>query len=229
MRVSDKLLKDYDRVIEVLNEYGVIETRIFGSVYKNEDTENSDIDLIVDLPNDFTLVMYGKLKYKLEEILGVSIDMLTYKGLNDKTLTHFKANSISIIDFKDEKEKNKEKNTKTKFDSLTSNLNSIVWIIERIKKITTDITKEEILNSILLQDSLTRNIQLLSKVVSQIPKEDLDKLHSDLSETLIGFLPLKEALFMNVDYELMWMTMSEEIAEIQEGCERYLNRSNKSG
>jgi predicted nucleotidyltransferase len=51
--------------------------RIFGSVLHGRDTEDSDLDVLVDPVPGTTLLDLGGLQVKLEELLGVHVDLLT--------------------------------------------------------------------------------------------------------------------------------------------------------
>lgn len=55
--------------------------RVFGSVLRGEDHEDSDIDILVDALPGATLFDLGGLQVELEEILGVRVDLLTPKEL----------------------------------------------------------------------------------------------------------------------------------------------------
>ena len=51
--------------------------RVFGSVLHGNDLDGSDLDLLVDALPGATLFDLGGLQIELEEILGVSVDLLT--------------------------------------------------------------------------------------------------------------------------------------------------------
>jgi len=51
--------------------------RVFGSVLRGEDTEGSDIDILVDASPGATLLDLGGLMMDLHEILGVPVDLMT--------------------------------------------------------------------------------------------------------------------------------------------------------
>jgi hypothetical protein len=55
--------------------------RVFGSVLRGEDCEDSDIDILVDALPGATLFDLGGLQVELEDILGVRVDLLTPKEL----------------------------------------------------------------------------------------------------------------------------------------------------
>jgi uncharacterized protein len=51
--------------------------RVFGSVARGEDTEGSDLDMLVDPLPGATLLDLGGLQWALQEVLGVEVDLLT--------------------------------------------------------------------------------------------------------------------------------------------------------
>ncbi|CAB3772661.1 nucleotidyltransferase family protein [Paraburkholderia humisilvae] len=58
--------------------------RVFGSVLHGEDTEESDLDLLVEPQPGMSLLNVGIIRYKLADLLGVSVDVLTPNALPDK-------------------------------------------------------------------------------------------------------------------------------------------------
>ena len=51
--------------------------RVFGSVLHGTDREGSDLDMLVDALPGVTLFDLGGLQVELEELLGVSVELLT--------------------------------------------------------------------------------------------------------------------------------------------------------
>lgn len=58
--------------------------RVFGSVAQGCDTEDSDLDLLVDPEPRMTLFDIGAIRHKLHILLGVEVDVATPGGLPDK-------------------------------------------------------------------------------------------------------------------------------------------------
>ena len=58
--------------------------RVFGSVLHGDDTDASDLDLLVDPLPGATLLDLGALQIELEESLGISVDVLTPGDLPKK-------------------------------------------------------------------------------------------------------------------------------------------------
>jgi uncharacterized protein len=59
----------------------VVNPRVFGSALRGDDSEGSDLDLLVDPLPGTTLFDLGGLQDELQELLGVSVDVLTLKDL----------------------------------------------------------------------------------------------------------------------------------------------------
>jgi predicted nucleotidyltransferase len=66
---------------QIAARHGVLRPRIFGSVLRGEDTEDSDLDLLVDPTASTTLFTLASLQIEAEQLLGVPVDILTPKAL----------------------------------------------------------------------------------------------------------------------------------------------------
>ena len=78
MLPSQLLEKHRLEVLEIMKRYPRLSNlRIVGSVARGEDTEESDIDFLVDLAPDAGLFDLGGLHEDLEELLGVPVDVIS--------------------------------------------------------------------------------------------------------------------------------------------------------
>jgi predicted nucleotidyltransferase len=68
-------------VREAANRNRIANPRVFGSVLRGTDREDSDIDILVDALPGASLFDLGGLQVELEEILGVPVDLLTPEDL----------------------------------------------------------------------------------------------------------------------------------------------------
>ncbi|MFW8369171.1 nucleotidyltransferase family protein, partial [Klebsiella pneumoniae] len=57
--------------------YHTVNPRVFGSVLRGTDRDDSDLDLLVDALPGTTLFDLGGLQDELESMLGVHVDVLT--------------------------------------------------------------------------------------------------------------------------------------------------------
>jgi predicted nucleotidyltransferase len=58
--------------------------RVFGSVLHGDDTEDSDLDLLVDPTPETTLMDIAKIQVEVAQLLSVTVDVLTPRALPDK-------------------------------------------------------------------------------------------------------------------------------------------------
>ena len=70
--------------------------RVFGSVARGEDGPDSDIDLLVDLPEDTSLFAVLALEGALERILKVKVDLAPVASLKPKVRTEALADAVSL-------------------------------------------------------------------------------------------------------------------------------------
>jgi predicted nucleotidyltransferase len=77
MRPSEALATHRNEVLEIIGRYPVSNPRVFGSAARREDTEASDLDLLVDRSGTLTLIDLAKLELELEALLGVRVDVRT--------------------------------------------------------------------------------------------------------------------------------------------------------
>jgi uncharacterized protein len=68
-------------VRDAVARYGASNVRVFGSVARGEDTADSDIDLLVDLPPGASLFSVARLQRDLQEILGARVDIVPAEDL----------------------------------------------------------------------------------------------------------------------------------------------------
>lgn len=69
------------KIMPVLRKYGVKRASIFGSVVRGELREDSDIDILVEIDRDISLLDFVALKIELEDVLGRKVDLVEFEQL----------------------------------------------------------------------------------------------------------------------------------------------------
>jgi len=77
MRPSTSLNLKRVAVRDAAVRFRTVNPRVFGSVVRGDDTDGSDIDVLVDPLPGTTLFDLGGLQVELETLLGVPVDLLT--------------------------------------------------------------------------------------------------------------------------------------------------------
>jgi len=81
MKPSVALQIHREQVRSIALSHRVLNIRVFGSVLHGDDTEESDLDLLVDPTPDTTLMDIGAIRFELRRLLGIPVDVLTPKAL----------------------------------------------------------------------------------------------------------------------------------------------------
>ncbi len=70
--------------------------RVFGSVARGEAGPESDIDFIVEMESDRSLLDLGGLLYDLEQLLEMEVDVVTEKGLKARFKERVLAEAVPL-------------------------------------------------------------------------------------------------------------------------------------
>lgn len=84
MRPSEALAQHRETIRRLVAEAGMANPRVFGSVLRGEDTEESDLDLLVDPAPKTSLLDLAGLQLEFELQTGIKVDLLTPNSLPSK-------------------------------------------------------------------------------------------------------------------------------------------------
>lgn len=84
MKPSQALESNRVAIRSVVASHRACNARVFGSVLHGLDTEQSDLDIVIDPTPQTTLMDVAAIQVKLEHLLGVSVDVLTPKAIPAK-------------------------------------------------------------------------------------------------------------------------------------------------
>lgn len=82
MDINLLLKNKRDQVLSLAAKHGAKNVRVFGSVARGDARPDSDIDLLIDLDPDRSILDRIGLKYDLEDLLGRKVDVVTEKALH---------------------------------------------------------------------------------------------------------------------------------------------------
>ncbi len=81
MKPSEALATHRAELRQLVSRHNFMHPRVFGSVLTGTDTEESDLDLLVDPGQKTTLFALARLEHQAAELLGVRVSVLTPKFL----------------------------------------------------------------------------------------------------------------------------------------------------
>jgi predicted nucleotidyltransferase len=96
MKPSDALRINRKEIRRVVNAHRASNVRVFGSAAHGDDTDDSDLDILVDPTAETTLLDIGAIRHELSELLGVPVDVVTPMSLPDKFRDSVLAEAVPI-------------------------------------------------------------------------------------------------------------------------------------
>jgi uncharacterized protein len=84
-------------IISVLAKYKPTRIDIFGSYARNEQTPESDLDVLVDFVETVNLIEIIGIEQELSERLGINVDLVTMRSLNPRIKQHIEKDLIPLL------------------------------------------------------------------------------------------------------------------------------------
>ena len=84
------------KILEIARRHGVTRIRVFGSMARGEVRPSSDVDLLVDVGPNPSPWFPGGLVVDLQELLGMPVQVVTERGLNDLLKDHVLEEAIPL-------------------------------------------------------------------------------------------------------------------------------------
>ena len=79
MRPSTALNTYREQIRAIVLAHHATNARVFGSVIRDEDTETSDLHLLVEPTSATSLMDIGAIRLELKALLGINVDVVTPK------------------------------------------------------------------------------------------------------------------------------------------------------
>ncbi len=84
MKPSIAFQQHRDAIRQIVERHHAKNVRVFGSVLYGQDTDDSDLDILIDATEETSLFDIGAIRAELMELLGVEVDVLTPGALPDR-------------------------------------------------------------------------------------------------------------------------------------------------
>jgi len=85
------------KITPILKKHGIRKAAISGSFAKDEMTEESDIDILVEIPGDISLLDFVGIKLELEKKLGREVDLIEYSTIKPEVKEEILKEEVSIL------------------------------------------------------------------------------------------------------------------------------------
>ncbi len=96
MRPSIALQQHRDEVRRIALSHRVANVRVFGSALHGNDTDDSDLDLLVEPTTETTLFDIARIQVEVARLLNISVDVLTPNALPDKFRAQVMSEAVAV-------------------------------------------------------------------------------------------------------------------------------------
>ena len=92
----DELKQKRVEIITIAKRHGAIKVRVFGSLARGESGRHSDVDFLVEMEPERSLLDIIAIKQDLEEFLQRKVDVVTEKAVSPYIRTDILSQAISL-------------------------------------------------------------------------------------------------------------------------------------
>ena len=96
MVALSNILSRRDEILRIASRHGAHDVRVFGSVVRGEAGKDSDVDFLVRLDDDRSLIDHIALMQDLEDFFGCKIDVVTEEALHRLVRDHVLAEAVPL-------------------------------------------------------------------------------------------------------------------------------------
>lgn len=81
----------------ILQKHNIKKAALFGSIVRGRATNDSDIDMLVDVPEGFGYFDLAGLKVELEEKFNKEVDLVEYKAIRPELREHILKHEYPVL------------------------------------------------------------------------------------------------------------------------------------
>ena len=84
------------RILPVIKQYEIKKVGVFGSFAKNSFTDSSDVDILVELDSNLSLLDFVRIKLDFEDSLNKKVDLVEYKAIKPRLRERILSEEVRI-------------------------------------------------------------------------------------------------------------------------------------
>jgi len=91
------IAKIKQEIVPILRRHHIQRASLFGSIVHGNMHEGSDVDVLVELPEEYSLYDMLGVKIELEEYIGRKVDLVEYNCIKEKLKKGILSSQVPII------------------------------------------------------------------------------------------------------------------------------------
>jgi len=97
IKFTKTVLPNQKAIVALLKKYGVKKAGVFGSFARGESNKRSDVDILVKLASDKSLLDLAQIEIALEKKMKRKIDLMTYDSIHPRIKKHILTEEIPLL------------------------------------------------------------------------------------------------------------------------------------
>ena len=89
-----KLLRAHKATL--VQRFGVVDIALFGSIVRDQATDDSDVDILVRFDSPATSKRYFGVQFYIEDLLGRPVDLVTDKALREEMRPYIEREMVNV-------------------------------------------------------------------------------------------------------------------------------------
>jgi len=85
------------KIIPILKKHNVTRAGIFGSYARGEAKKGSDVDILVEIKEDISLLDFIGIKHSIEDALGKKVDLVEYHTIKPRIKERVMREEVAIL------------------------------------------------------------------------------------------------------------------------------------
>ena len=79
-----------------MQRFGVVDLALFGSIVRDQATDDSDVDILVKFDSPATSKRYFGVQFYIEDLLGRPVDLVTDKALRAEMRPYIEREMVNV-------------------------------------------------------------------------------------------------------------------------------------
>jgi len=86
-----------EKILPILKKWGVSKASIFGSYVRGEAGEDSDVDILVEIDDELSLLDFIGLKLEIEDAIGKRVDLVEFSTIKPTFKDRILREQVALI------------------------------------------------------------------------------------------------------------------------------------
>ncbi len=97
IKINENIEKIKEKILPILKKHNIKKAGIFGSYVRGEQKKDSDIDILVEIQEDISLIDFVGIKHEIEDAIGKKVDLVEYDTIKPMLKKDILKQEIAII------------------------------------------------------------------------------------------------------------------------------------